>query len=144
MKTKNKRTFKGTSYKGLQASETAQNKANETGLNCQADVYQNIDEIVKQAWEKVKSRKYVELSNYRDYNFAENNTNGTIAKIRFANGLQAVHVPVSNLHEQSGKNRFKGQVYFPQLDRRRNNDSITFFEKNCKKAYADCVKLGLL
>lgn len=144
MKKKNDRTFKGTSYNGLQATETACNKASETGLKCQVDVYQDIDEIVKQAWEKVKSRKYVEYSTYRDYNFAENNTNGTIVKMRFANGLQAVHIPIDNLHEQSGKNRFKGQVYFPQLDRRRNNDSITFFEKNCEKAYADCVKLGLL
>lgn len=144
MKTKNERTFNGTSYKGLQASETAQSKATQTGLNCQVDVYQDIDEIVKQAWEKVKSCKYIELSNYRDYDFAKNNTNGTITKIRFANGLQAVHIPISNLHEQSGICRYKGQTYFPQLDRRRNNDSITTFAKNCEKAYKDCVKLGII
>lgn len=145
MKTKkNDRTFKGKSYKGLKASETAKEKSKNSGLNCQVDVYQDIDEIVKNAWDSVKSRKYVEYTTYRDYNFAENNTNGTITKIRFANGLQAVHIPMNNLHEQSGINRYKGQTYFPQLDRRRNNDSITTFAKNCEKAYKDLVKLGIL
>ena len=144
MKQKNERTFKGTSYKGLQASETAKTKSNNSGLNCQVDVYQDIDEIVKHAWGNVKSKKYVEYSTYKDYPFATNNKDNKAVKIRFANGLQAVHIPMNNLHEQSGINRYKGQTYFPQLDRRRNNDSITTFAKNCEKAYKDAVKLGLL
>lgn len=145
---KNERTFKGTSYKGLQASETACNIAEKLGVEIQADTYQDLDTIISSAWDKVKSQKYSKLNIYDDYrpNFSHNNSNGIITKIEFSNGLKVVHIPVSTKKqtEQAGYVRYKSRIYCPQLDLHLGADSITTFIQKCISFENKLKKLGIL
>ena len=137
----------GAKYLGLVASETATTKATAKGFDIQVDTYQNLDEIVKQAWNAVKSKPYIKLNAYSDYTDCQANLNaGKTTKIQFANGLQVVHIAVSEKKqtEQSGYARFKGRVYCPQLDKHLGSDSITTFKLKCLSFESQLKKLGLL
>lgn len=140
MKQKSERAFNGTKYSGDQTSETARAKSAESGLQCQCDVYEHKAQTIAEIWRSLATKKYVQYATYRDVP-VQSILNGTQAvKIKFANGLMCVLVPMSRLHEQSGRDRHKGQTYFPTLDYCRNNDSITTFAKNCQMA---AKRLGL-
>jgi hypothetical protein len=143
---KNERTFKGTSYNGLQATETAKTKSLQTGKPTQADAFQNLDQIISDAWNKVKSKKYIHLNVYNDYrpDFQSNLNNGVITKLQFSNGLQIVMIPIKDCHEQSGISRYKGRAYCPQVDLHLGTDSITTFIKKCESFESKCKKKGIL
>lgn len=148
MKTKNERTFKGgAKYQGLIASESAKTCAEKLGIEIQVDTYQNLDQIVFHAWNAVKKRPYLKLDKYRDYIDCQTNlNNGKATKLQFANGLQVVHIAVSNSKqtEQAGNVRYKGRVYCPQLDKHLGSDSITTFDKVCQSLYKQCINKGIL